>query len=390
MTVLSNSIRVRLNCYRPCGVLLSGGIDSQAIAAISTMDYMTPGAGLLETLSGVVDDSVCIESKLINLFGSRKSVVPHTITPLSIGRLIDSLKYTSDIFDTIMVLPQLLYIEGRKEGIRVVLDGVDGDLALGSYCQYISYLLRTGCWLNAVREAINTAQFQADSSGALSLLVGAAKRAFIPTWVRRVRRTISQSESAVIEDSVISRDLADRVCLQERLRFRDDTYTKIECGSLSREHARTLGWPMLTVALERYDRVAAAHSIEVRHPWTDKHLIEFCLALPRAQKRREGISKYVLRQAMGGFLSDEVRWRKGKEHVGHLFWKELLRLRRRDVYQLLENGLAELDQYIDREKVKKACENYLRGVNSDQEEEYVRDSLSLWDWLYKFKKFTTV
>jgi asparagine synthase (glutamine-hydrolysing) len=58
--------------------------------------------------------------------------------------------------------------------------------------------------------------------------------------------------------------------------------------------------------LTRLDRITMASSVEGREPFLDHQLVEFALALPPAMKYRDGVGKYVLKQAMSGILPQEV------------------------------------------------------------------------------------
>jgi asparagine synthetase B (glutamine-hydrolysing) len=75
---------------------------------------------------------------------------------------------------------------------------------------------------------------------------------------------------------------------------------------------RSLTFDPLPSLLRFDDRNAMAHSIESRVPFLDYRLIEFCFALPPEQKIRDGVTKFILRQAMTGILPEDVRMRQDK------------------------------------------------------------------------------
>jgi asparagine synthase (glutamine-hydrolysing) len=58
--------------------------------------------------------------------------------------------------------------------------------------------------------------------------------------------------------------------------------------------------------LEYADRMSMAHALELRAPFTDHRLVEFCLRLPFNLKFRFGESKWLLKQTMKPFLPPEV------------------------------------------------------------------------------------
>jgi asparagine synthase (glutamine-hydrolysing) len=53
-------------------------------------------------------------------------------------------------------------------------------------------------------------------------------------------------------------------------------------------------------------------SIESRVPFLDYRLVELALSLPSSLKIRKGTTKYILRKAMKGLVSDRILERKDK------------------------------------------------------------------------------
>jgi asparagine synthase (glutamine-hydrolysing) len=81
---------------------------------------------------------------------------------------------------------------------------------------------------------------------------------------------------------------------------------------LERSLAEALTFSPLPSLLRFDDRNSMAFSIESRVPFLDYRLIEFCCALPAEQKIRNGVTKFVLRQAMAGIIPEAVRQRHDK------------------------------------------------------------------------------
>lgn len=65
--------------------------------------------------------------------------------------------------------------------------------------------------------------------------------------------------------------------------------------------------------LLRYaDRNSMAHSREVRLPFLNKELVEFCFSLPDDYKLNLGWTKYIMRKSFDDVLPKEITWRKEK------------------------------------------------------------------------------
>ena len=59
--------------------------------------------------------------------------------------------------------------------------------------------------------------------------------------------------------------------------------------------------------LERKDRMSMASALEVRVPFADHRIAEYVFNIPWSIKRRDGVPKAVLRDAMAGILPDSRR-----------------------------------------------------------------------------------
>ena len=68
-------------------------------------------------------------------------------------------------------------------------------------------------------------------------------------------------------------------------------------------------WFMQTL-LDRKDRMSMWSSLEVRVPFCDHRIAEYLYTVPWAYKDHGGYEKGLLREAMRGWLPDEVLWRK--------------------------------------------------------------------------------
>src|SRR6185437_5405484 len=56
--------------------------------------------------------------------------------------------------------------------------------------------------------------------------------------------------------------------------------------------------------LHYFDRASMAYSLEVRVPFLDHHVVEFCAAIPPGYKVRRLDTKHVLKRAVRGLIPD--------------------------------------------------------------------------------------
>ncbi len=66
----------------------------------------------------------------------------------------------------------------------------------------------------------------------------------------------------------------------------------------------------MTSLLQRKDRMSMGSGLEVRVPFADHRIFEFLFNVPWEIKFENGVEKALLRNAMQGYLPDEILWRK--------------------------------------------------------------------------------
>jgi asparagine synthase (glutamine-hydrolysing) len=131
--------------------------------------------------------------------------------------------------------------------------------------------------------------------------------------------------------------------------------------------------------LEIANKATAAFSIEPRHPFYDRRLIEFCLALPPEQKLSGGWTRMVMRRALAGVLPDEVAWRGGKGNLSPNFARGLLAFERGTLEEVILNDSKTIEAYVDITALRKAYEQYVsQRKNADALTVWKAVTLALW------------
>jgi asparagine synthase (glutamine-hydrolysing) len=62
--------------------------------------------------------------------------------------------------------------------------------------------------------------------------------------------------------------------------------------------------------LMRVDKITMAQSLEARVPFLDHKLVEFAMTIPRSMKYRNGETKWILKEALGGVIPERILRRK--------------------------------------------------------------------------------
>jgi asparagine synthase (glutamine-hydrolysing) len=326
---LERAVANHLSDHDTVGCMLSGGLDSSSLAVIASQQLMAAGRGPLPTFSSIDSgDPDCAETRAIRamlaLPGLAPTLVDHDDLEALRPHLLQDIAHAEEPIDAMVALLHAQYRMASVQGVDALMDGIDGD-SLFSHGAGLVRQLRGGRWREAWRNA-HAHQRIFDQPGlARWALAQAARSALVPDRLRApvARLRLGAATRSNIRESLIAPDFARRIDLRARLA------TLARHGSHDRSDVRaeaiaTLDRPSVTVALERYQRIGAAHGVQPRHPFTDRRLMELCIHLPDRQRFDAGWSKAVLRRALQGRLPDAVCWRMGKQHLGWALTRRLM------------------------------------------------------------------
>jgi len=329
LAVFTEAVRCRLRNAGSIGAMVSGGIDSNSVAAVAAKLLASESRGPLATFSAIGPNaSECVETRAIIGAIRTPEFAPTTVCYNALGSLRAELMRgaaeADEPFDGNMDLIRAIYLAARDAGTNVVLDGVQSDVLLSSYF-HMGFLFRQGKLKQLVREAEGAQQFWGPRFRVWRALLAAAWQAFAPTAIRGVRFRMGRRKadkqflalaSAIVPSLDLPRAVARRKCVQQH------DFDNMALDSFTR--VRGLSHPNVVVGRERYDRVAGAYGIEPRDPFMDLRLIRFCLSLPRTQLQRNGWPKWILRQAMASLITPDILWRGGRKHLGTDFTRAVI------------------------------------------------------------------
>lgn len=395
------AVRCRLRSALPVGSLLSGGLDSSAITCVAADLTRDEGKEPLDTFSAVFeeikscDEREYIDAVLEHQEGLRPAFLPADgLDPLAdMGRIFRH-KDEPHVGPNLSMLWSL-YGMAARQGVRVILDGHDGDSTVSHGYGRLRELAYGGHWLTLARESAGASRVYSQSSLAvlwnharayrlmpavaasrpLRLLYAAARRASLP--FRRTRRGGRGPDDAAPRPGwggLMADEFAARHSVGERRREAG------AAGSLGarterQEHYGVLTYAGHPLALEEMDALCAAHGMEPRFPFWDKRLVEFCLALPAEQKLSGGWSRVVMRRSLEGVLPEAVRWRRTKINFLPGFCLRLTRFNRERLDGLALHGPSALAGCVRRDALRPMYEA-LKSAHADLE---ARDVLPLWN-----------
>ena len=416
--IFTEAVSCRMRSAFPIVSHLSGGLDSSAVSCVAR-DLLTECGNIkLHTISSIFDKiTECDERPYINAVLEQGGFISHYVHGDEFGPLsnLDEIFQYEDeaLLGPSHFYPWHLNKTIKELGLRISLDGFDGDTTVSHGSMRLTELARQGNWQSFIHEAkavaknFNVSGYTILVSHGLPYLKDLAKgwrwiafakavqqihkhfgvsrkklilqhglKYLVPEamwqwWHRSYKQEKSLSPVAS-QTPLVNRNFAKRIGLDERIQ-------KLESSpkqplTVREEQWLTLNHGLLGYTLELMDQYAAMFSLEARHPFMDKRLIEFCLALPSEHKLYQGWGRIVMRRALEGILPKEVQWRAGKADLSPNFTDGLLNRDRQLLEEIVRDKLGSLENYINLDVLQGAYQRLLCDGNKVSDE----DSMAVW------------
>lgn len=314
-SIFSDAVQCRLRSIQPVGAFLSGGLDSSSIVA-ATSEILQSSQRTLQTFSGVYDKLAdCDErhyfSSLLSRYALRSNYVyGDSISPqYAFDRIADS-------FDQPFAFPHFflkwhLLQLARKQHIGVMLDGHDGDTAVSYGHGLLPELALQGRLLRLAQECNQIGQknicalprklFNVYVNTAINLLL--AKHLCFPEQKSMVTGVNMLNPHLLQETQILFRLQS----LAKSIPHRGQTELQW--------HTAALLQPSQADILLLLEHLSVSSTVELRFPFFDSRLIEFCVSLPAEQKFRSGLNRNIVRRALCNILPHNIRYRTGKTNL---------------------------------------------------------------------------
>ena len=130
------------------------------------------------------------------------------------------------------------------------------------------------------------------------------------------------------------------------------------------------------------DRNTMANSIESRSPFLDYRLAEFCFSLPSRYKIRDGVGKWILREAMKDILPEKVRTRKDKAGLTAPADRWFRSENKEQIRELINSEFVKELSFFNIDKLNEVFDEHLSGAKNHQMFIWQLINLVLW-----YKKF---
>jgi len=362
--IFTEAVRCRLRSVYPVGCMLSGGLDSSSVACVAR-NILAERGEKLHTFSGIypglpADQLAAIDERNhLQAVLDQGGFIAHTFHADQLPPLAD-LDHHLQLMDQPFFSPNLFLNDetnrlAAESGVRVVLDGQDGDTTISHGYQRLHWLILHGHWSTFVREIRMLAKRQGCSRKGLVYRYGLYPLLRAPlAYLYGCVKARAQSGWNFVD--LIDRKFGKKCGLHHRVRPYLTSF--IPPRQL---HLYDLTSPLQSAVMEMINPLAAGYAISQRSPFYDRRLVEFCLALPADQKMQQGWSRFILRRGMEGILPPAVQWRSDKSDLSFGFAHGLSRYHK----DVLEQVVAELQPFVRQATVAEVLDNNLRMFTAD-------------------------
>jgi asparagine synthase (glutamine-hydrolysing) len=299
--VLDDSVRAHLVADVPVGVLLSGGVDSGALAALASRHLDEP----LRTFSIGFEEEGFNELSRARLVAERYGTDHHelVVRPDAVELLPKLVEAFDEPFGDSSALPTYLVSELAVGEVKVALSGEGGDELFGGYYTYVADLLarRVGRLAALARPLAEALPSRTDRVGFDYKAKRFARAAALPPLERHHGWKEIFSPGARAELAGPGASAWDPLDL-----YRERYAETQGAEPLARMQDVDLGIYLVDDLLVKTDRLSMAHSLELRVPFLDPKVAEFAFSLPTSLKVRGTAKKRLLRKALAPLLPREI------------------------------------------------------------------------------------
>jgi len=311
--LFEQSVRRRMRSSQPVAVAVSGGVDSSSIfcqaVALQRKEHRLPEVrGISTTFApgGASDEQQYLDT----LDGPNG----HRITRVPISSIALMSHAEAHVLQTEMPAltwsPQnQLLDEARRAGCSVVLNGYFGDQVLFPR-GYLVDLARRGRWLRVRGHLREYRTWMTDSpDGYPQEFWSRLFRSLLPEPVFRVAKRRAAQRRAQRYPKWYRGAFVSRVI--ERQLGRLPPLPR-GTGSHATEYLRQLTAGHYLLQVHRMTAQALTRGLEAAHPFRDRDLVAFLMAIPGEVVNDGGVPKAIVRKALRGILPEQVRNRRSK------------------------------------------------------------------------------
>jgi asparagine synthase (glutamine-hydrolysing) len=313
MALLEEAVRLRLISDVPIGAFLSGGIDSGTVVALMSKASPEPvhtySMGFGGHTGGFLDERPYAR-QVVERYGTIHK--EYQVEPDVKNIIAQIVAAFDEPFGDDSTIPTYYLSQITRENVKVALSGLGGDELFGGYERYLGFKLSL---LYAkfpalvrdkmIRKIVEQLPERKDGHYTVNHMKRFVKSAAWPPDQRYLRF------STILDDESGGSLFAEPQQFIRGFRNCEAMFSSFYHGSNASEPLdRMFFCDFKTYLAEDIlaltDRISMWHSLEVRVPFLDHKLVEFCATIPAEMKIKLLNKKHILKHAARDLLPKEV------------------------------------------------------------------------------------
>jgi asparagine synthase (glutamine-hydrolysing) len=313
LDVIDTCTRQRMISDVPLGAFLSGGVDSSGIVALMAGSSEKP----VVTCSIGFDSKKYDEIQYARQVADQYHTTHHELTVKE--NILDGLEHIAGFFDEPFadqsLVPTFFVSQLARTKVTVALAGDGGDENFAGYAKYDVDQIE-----NRVRKKVPG--FVRENL--FPLFTGYLQRSNIRSFNRAgtLLNALSKNpaEGFYLTNTFMTDSMWNRLANDDLKKEIDGYHPSIQTtrfynevdaeDHLSRILYTDIKSYLVGDILVKVDRMSMANSLEVRAPILDHRVVEYAASIPSSLKLHQKEKKYILKNAFGGLLSDDILYRK--------------------------------------------------------------------------------
>lgn len=391
----TQAVVCRLRSAYPVASNLSGGLDSSSVSCVARNFLKQQGNGAdLITIYGdggleSTDEKSYVQAVLAG------GGFQHCFTNIDRNVISAAQTAISWINQPLQMPTPVILLAAvqtaQQQGARVMLTGHDGDTIVSHGRHYLAELVELENWpyLGEIISAYLNPYQMEESSSKIQLnskvfqyvlpylkhqLSQGNYTKFLKSWAEitdcfrwGILQNLRILKNCIIAPNVrwkqyntaVSEAWAKQIHLQQLIQQEYEYQFAEYVPAQYQAHYRGILSDNLLNSTEEVDGICSGLSIEPRHPFLDKRVIELCLAAPAPLKFYNGMGRGVLRCAMMDILPPKVRERSSKIDFSEVIVKGLEKEEPKLLEDLLFNRESALGNYVSRKVLSKQYQEFL-------------------------------
>lgn len=367
ITLLNESVAIRLVSEVPLGAFLSGGVDSSAVVAMMAQNQngkpvKTCSIGFNEKKYNEIDYARIVAGRY------KTDHKEYFVTPDAVDILDKLTWYYDEPFADSSAIPTYYVSKLARENVTVALSGDGGDENFAGYFRRYYYDRLE----NQVRRWI---PYFIRKYGVGSLAKIYPKADWLPQPLRA--KTLLTNLSLSPEQGYFNTMTWFNQRFKQKL-FNKDTWEIIKAYNSFNQYGKhfdntgtndplskiqyvDIKTYLVDDILTKVDRASMANSLEVRVPILDHQFMELAATIPSSLKLNGKISKYIFKKSLKNYLLDDILYRGKmgfsiplstwlKNDLKHVFEQNVLS----------ENSMT--TQFLDMNTTRKMWQQHLTGL----------------------------